>query len=118
MEGGWRQTGKGTEGGSGGEECSYVRRRHTLSKNEDEASMRSRQSVDSLQTMGDAESTGSQAQRRRTACTWARSERMLDGKREGIHTGVVTQSMEGDGLDSLWRAMNVIEGGQGTSEEA
>ena len=26
--------------------------------------------------------------------------------------------MEGDGADSLWRAMSVIEGGQGTSAEA
>ena len=43
---------------------------------------------------------------------------MLDGERERIHAGVVTQSMEGDGMDSLWRAMNVIKGGQGTSAEA
>ena len=42
----------------------------------------------------------------------------MDGARERIHAGVVTQSMEGDGMDSLWRAMNVIEGGQGTSAEA
>ena len=82
------------------------------------ASVRSRESVDSLQTMGDAENTGSEAQRRRTACAWAWSERALNGERERIHAGVVTQSMEGDGMDSLWRAMNVINGGQGTSEEA
>ena len=36
----------------------------------------------------------------------------------GIHAGVVTHGMEGDGVDSLWRAMSVIEGGQGTSAEA
>ena len=30
----------------------------------------------------------------------------------------MAQSMEGDGMDSLWRVMNVIEGGQGTREEA
>ena len=35
-----------------------------------------------------------------------------------IHARVVTQSMEGDGMDSLWRAMNAVEGGQGTSAEA
>ena len=89
-----------------------------MSKNEEEASVRSRKSVDSLQTMRDVESTGSEAQSRRTACAWARSEQALDGERERIHAGVVTQSMEGDGNDSLWRAMNFIEGGQGTSEEA
>ena len=82
------------------------------------ASVRSRESVHSLRTMGDAESTGSEAQRRRTVCAWARRERALDGDREQIHAGVVTQSMEGDGMDSLRRAMNVIEGVQGTSEEA
>ena len=89
-----------------------------MSATEEEASMRSRESVDSLQTKGDAENTGSEAQRRRTACAWARSERALDGERERIHAGVVTQSMEGDRMDSLWRAMNVIERGQGTSAEA
>ena len=30
----------------------------------------------------------------------------------------MTQSMEGVGIDFLWRVMNVIEGGQGTSEGA
>ena len=89
-----------------------------MSLTEEEASVRSRGSVDSLPTMGDAESTGSEAQRTRTACAWTRSERALDGERERIHARVVTQSMEGDGMDSLWRAMNVIEGGQGTSPEA
>ena len=84
----------------------------------EKASVRSRESVNSLQTMGDAESAGSKAQRRQTACAWTRSERALDGERERIHARVVTQSMEGDGMDSLWRAMNVIEGGQGTSAEA
>ena len=89
-----------------------------MNVNEEEASVRSRESVDSVPTMGDAESTGSEAQRRRTACAWARSERAMDGARERIHAGVVTQSMEGDRMDSLWRAMNVIEGGQSTSAEA
>ena len=85
---------------------------------EGEASVGSRESVDSLLTMGKAESTGSEAQRRRTACAWARSKRALDGEREQMHAGVVTQSMEGDRMDSLWRAMNLIEGGQRTSAEA
>ena len=80
-------------------------------KNEEEASVRSRESVDSLQTIGDAESTGSEAQRRR-------SERAFHGERERIHAGVVTQSMEGEGMHSLWTAMNVIERGQGPREEA
>ena len=30
----------------------------------------------------------------------------------------MTQGMEGDGTDSLWRAMKVIDRGEGTSEEA
>ena len=30
----------------------------------------------------------------------------------------MAHSMEGDGMDSLWRVMNVIEGGQGTRDEA
>ena len=30
----------------------------------------------------------------------------------------MAQSMEGDGMDSLWRVMNVIEGGQGSREKA
>ena len=42
----------------------------------------------------------------------------MEGEQERIHAGVVIQSMRGDGMDSLWRAMNVIEGGQGTSAEA
>ena len=70
VEGNWRRTGKGTKGGSGGEACSCVHRRHTMSKNQEEASVRSRESVDSLQTMRDAKSTGSEAQPRRTACAW------------------------------------------------
>ena len=89
-----------------------------MSKNEEEASERSRESVDSLQTIGDAESTGSEAQRRRSAFAWARSERALDVEQERTHAGVVTHSMEGNRLNSLWGAMNVIEGGQGTSEDA
>ena len=63
--------------------------------------MPSRQPVDSLQTMADAESTRSEAQRRRTACASARSERALDGERDRMRAGVVTQSMEGDVMDSL-----------------
>ena len=85
---------------------------------EEEASVRSRESVDDLLTVRDAEIARSETQRRRTACAWARSERALEGERERIHAGVVTQSMEGDGMDSLWRAMNAIEGGQGTSAQA
>ena len=42
-----------------------------MSVTEEEASVRSRESVDSLPTMGDAESTGNEAQRRRTVCAWA-----------------------------------------------
>ena len=37
---------------------------------------------------------------------------------ERIQAGVLAQSMEGDGMDSLWRAMNVMEGGQGTRDDA
>ena len=72
-----------------------------MSKNEEEVSMRSRESVDSLRTMGDAESTESETQQRRTACAWAQSERALGGERQRIHAGVLTQGMEGDGMDSL-----------------
>ena len=52
------------------------------------------------------------------ACAWTRSERAFEGEQDQIHAGVVTQGMEGDGVDSLWRAMGVIEGGQGTSAGA
>ena len=76
------------------------------------------ESVDGLPTMRDVESAGSEAQKRQTACAWTRSERALEGERERIHVGVVTQSMEGDGMDSLWRAKNVTEVGRGTSAEA
>ena len=78
-----------------------------MSKKEEEVSVRSRESVDNLKTMRDTESTESGAQRRRTACAWARGERALDGERERIQARVVAQSMEGEGMDSLWRAMNV-----------
>ena len=54
MKGNWRRLGKGTKWGSGGEPCSCVRRRHTMSKNEEEVNVRSRESVDSLRTIGDA----------------------------------------------------------------
>ena len=53
-----------------------------MSKNEKEVSVRRGESVDSLQTMGDTESTESEAQRRRSGCASARSERALDGERE------------------------------------
>ena len=82
------------------------------------ASVRSRESVDDLPPMRDAESAGSETQRRRKACAWARGERALEGEQERIHVGVVTWSMEGNGMDLLGRAMNVREGGQGTSAEA
>ena len=59
----------------------------------------------------------SEAQRRRTACARARSEHALEGERERIGAGVVTLSTEGDRKESLWRAMNVIGGGQVTSAE-
>ena len=52
------------------------------------------------------------------ACAWTGSERAFEGEQDPIHAGVVIQSMEGEGMDSLWRAMNVIEAGQGTSAEA
>ena len=76
---------------------------------EEEASVRSRESV---------ESAVNETQIRRTACAWTRSERAFQGKQDRFHEGVVTQSMEGDGMELLWRAMSVIEGGQGTSAEA
>ena len=76
---------------------------------EEEASERSRESM---------ESARSETRKRRTACAWTGSERAVEGERDRIHAGVVTQGMEGDGVDSLWRAMSVIEGGQGTSAEA
>ena len=50
-----------------------------MNMSEDEASVRSRESVDSLPTMKDA---GSETQSRRTACTLTRSERALEGKRD------------------------------------
>ena len=76
---------------------------------EEEASERSRESV---------ESARSETRKRRAACAWTGSERTFEGEHDRIHAGVVTQGMEGDGVDSLWRAMSVIEGGQGTNEEA
>ena len=76
---------------------------------EEEASERSRESK---------ESARSETRKRRAACAWTGSERMFEGEQDRIHAGVVTQRMEGDGVDSLWRAISVIEGGQGTNEEA
>ena len=89
-----------------------------MSKNEEEVSVRSGESVDSVKTMGDTESTEGEAQQRRAACAWARSERALDGEPERIRAGVLTQSMEGNRMNSLSKAMKFIEGGQGTREEA
>ena len=89
-----------------------------MSVTEEEASVRSRESVDGLPTMRDAERAGSETQKKQTACAWTRSERALEGEQERIHAWVLTQRMEGIGMDSLWRAMNVIEGGHGTSAEA
>ena len=89
----------------------------THNEQEKRGGVRSRESVDSVKTMKDMESTENEAQRRRTACAWARSERVLEGERERIQAGVLAQSMEGDGMDFLWRVMNVIEGGHGTREE-
>ena len=76
---------------------------------EQDASERSRESMKSAR---------SETQKRRTACAWTGSERAFERKQDGIHAGVVTQGMESDGVESLWRAMTVIEGGQGTSAEA
>ena len=64
------------------------------------------------------ESARSETQKRRTACAWTGSERAFQGEQDRIHGGVVTKSMEGDGMESLWRAMSVIVGGQGISAEA
>ena len=64
------------------------------------------------------ESARSETRKRRTACAWIGSERAFEGEQDRIHAGVVTQGMEADGVDFLWRAMSVIEGGQGTSAEA
>ena len=118
MEGDGRWMWKGTKGGSGGEACSSLRRRHTMTKDKEKVSVRSKESVDSLKTMGDTENTESEGQRRGTACAWAQSERAFDREQERIQAGVVAQSMEGDVMDFLWRAMNVIQGGQGTREDA
>ena len=64
------------------------------------------------------ESARSETRKRRAACAWTGSERTFQGEQDRIHAGVVTQGMEGDGVDSLRRALSVIEGGQGTNEEA
>ena len=76
---------------------------------EKEASKRSRESM---------ESARSETRKRKAACAWSGSERTFEGERDRIHVGVMTQGMEGDGVDSLWGAMSVIGGGQGTNEEA
>ena len=62
---------------------------------EGEASERSRKSV---------ENARSETQKRRTACAWTGSERAFEGEKDRMHAGVVTQGVEGDGVDSLWRA--------------
>ena len=89
-----------------------------MSLKEDQVSVRSRESVGSQRMMSDTVSTESEAQQRRTACAWAQGERAVEGERERIQASVVAQSMEGDGMDSLWRVMSVIEGRQGTHQEA
>ena len=89
-----------------------------MSMNEEEVSVRGRESVGCQKMMTEAVSTESEAQRRRTACAWAQGEPVLEGEGERIQEGVVAQSVEVDGMDSLWRVKNVIEGGQGTREEA
>ena len=76
---------------------------------EEEASEESREPMESARR---------ETRKRRTACALTGSERAFEGEQDRIHPGVVTQGMEGDGVDSLWRAMSVIEGGQGTSAEA
>ena len=55
--------------------------------NEEEASERSRESMESART---------ETRNRRTACAWTGSERAFEGERDRIHAGVVTQGMEGD----------------------
>ena len=89
-----------------------------MSTNEDEATVQSSESVGSQMTMSDNVSTGGEAQRRKTACAWAQGEQAFEGGRERIGAGVVAPSTEGDGMDLLWRVINVIEGGQGSQEEA
>ena len=76
---------------------------------EEEASERSRESM---------ERARSETRKRRAACAWTGSGRAFEGEQDRIYAGVVTQGMEGDGVDSLWRAMSVIAEGQGTSAEA
>ena len=76
---------------------------------EEEASERSRESMESART---------ETRKSRTACAWTGSERAFEGEQDRIYAGVVTQGMGGDGVDSLWRAMGIIEGGQGTNAEA
>ena len=80
MEDGWRQTRKGAKRGSGGEAYTCVRMRHTMGGTEEEASVSSGESVDSPPRIGEAESAGSEAERRRAACAWTRSERALEGE--------------------------------------
>ena len=89
-----------------------------MSTNENEASVRSRESFGSQMTVSDTVSAEGEAQRRKTACEWGQGEQASEGARERSRAGVVAQSMKGDEMDSLWRVMNVIEGGQGTQEEA
>ena len=57
-----------------------------------------------------------ESQQRKTACAWAQRDQALKGARERIGAGVVAQSTEGDEMDSLWRVMNLIEGGQDNQE--
>ena len=72
-----------------------------MSMNEDEVSVRSRDSVGSQSTMSDTVNTEREAQQRRTACAWEQGQRSLEGELERIRAGVAAQSMEGDGMDFI-----------------
>ena len=99
---------------------SRVHRRNTLNKKNDEASEWSRESVCSQLTMSDTVGAKGdvEAQRRETACASAQREQTIEGARDRISAGVVEQSVEGNGMDSLWRVLGVVEGGQDCKEEA
>ena len=86
-----------------------------MSRKQDEASERSRQSVCSQLPTSDtvnAEDDVVEAQRRKRACAWSQREQAYEGARERISAGVVAQSVEGDGKDSLWRLLGLIKGGK------
>ena len=85
-----------------------------MSTKEDEASVGGRETVCSQLTMRDTLSAEGEevgeAHQIKTACAWAQREQALEGARERISAGVLVQTMEGDGMDSLWRVLSVIEG--------